>query len=436
MKSSEYDTIPILQQEKDILEMINAEMDNRLTIINSLETRSTGIQIQNKHVIGIKIDRSNLTKLPANIGSLNELKIIRIAGEKIVSLPDSINQLTKLEELYLTANKLNTIPENLRGLEKLRYLELSYNQLEEYPESINQLKNIEKLSLAGNKIRTIPQSIKNLKSLIELNLSDNLLSAFPKGIGNLSNLSVLNFKNNNFEEIPPYLALLENIKTLYMSRNPIKDEEEKRVLKEKSTLNASNAIKLILNHCKKKLEVNVLFNYARDEYDYFQILEIANYFVQQKEIEQVYIRDQNPTTKQSHHINNLTKSKFVLFFASKRSIESKYCLKILNAARKKTLPIIPIKGEDISWSILSKLGLSRILGFKFEPDKLDSLMSSLYEYIWEFKREIDLYDKQKFQQDKIKFNLKNTIRNLLQSTQFQKGVTNNKQEFNKLFEDS
>lgn len=57
--------------------------------------------------------------MPAGIGNLTQLRIFRIANNRVSSLPNSLCGLTDLETLELTNNRIGELPLGLFKLEKL-----------------------------------------------------------------------------------------------------------------------------------------------------------------------------------------------------------------------------------------------------------------------------------------------------------------------------
>ena len=100
------------------------------------------------------------------------------------------------------------------------------------------------------------------------------------------------------------------------------------------------------------------------------------------------------------------KSQLTLFFATKKSVfNSPDCKHEIELSQAQNLPIIPIKGEDVSWSDLSAIGLDRQLGFEYDPSKFEEFCNKLYQYIVDFKHQIDLIDKIDTEIETLKFKI-------------------------------
>lgn len=64
----------------------------------------------------------NFRQLPQAIGNVTQLRVLRVANNRIFSLPDSLCNLLDLETLELTNNRLGELPVTLFNLTKLRHM--------------------------------------------------------------------------------------------------------------------------------------------------------------------------------------------------------------------------------------------------------------------------------------------------------------------------
>jgi Leucine-rich repeat (LRR) protein len=149
-----------------------------------------------KTVTKVDLRCSRLTRLPAPIGNLVNLKFLNLSGNNLPILSESIGNLVNLEELYLAGNNLSIVPESIGNLVNLESLYLTGNDLTSLPESIGNLVNLEFLNLYENNLTSIPDSIGNLVNLVNLELDGNNLSSLPESIGNLVSLELLDLSGN------------------------------------------------------------------------------------------------------------------------------------------------------------------------------------------------------------------------------------------------
>ncbi|KAH0745201.1 hypothetical protein KY285_006858 [Solanum tuberosum] len=134
-------------------------------------------------------------------------------------LPEDIGSLSSLKKLHLKGNNFEHLPRSISQLGALRSLELSdCKRLTQLPEDIGSLSSLENLYLNGNNFEHLPQSISKLGALQTLELSDcKRLTQLPEDIGSLSSLKDLHLKGNNFEHLPQSISKLGALQTLELS---------------------------------------------------------------------------------------------------------------------------------------------------------------------------------------------------------------------------
>ncbi len=119
-------------------------------------------------------------------------------------------------------SELKRLPENLGNLKELLILELIHVRIKKIPTSIGKLKKLIFLRLYYNfDLYFLPESIGELSNLIDLFLKDNNLIRLPESIGNLSELTNINLKNNNITLLPESFKKL-NLCTIDLQGNPIR----------------------------------------------------------------------------------------------------------------------------------------------------------------------------------------------------------------------
>ena len=305
---------------------------------------------------------------------------------------------------------------------------MSQNQLTNIPDSLKNLINIKILNLSQNEFEVIPDAIGGLKSLEKLSLISNKLSSLPRSIGSLENLEYLDLRMNNFSELPGSIWSLENLKELYLENNLWDEESQKVITKE---------IPEILKYCRKNATLNIFLSHAVADFDYFKIEKISEILRGQNEIYQAFFCEEDLSGNIDDFMNErVPESQLLLFFASQKSVfNSVDCAHELDLARTHKIQIIPIKGADVSWGDLSKIGLSRELGFEFNESEFDNFCSTITDYIIKFKKDVDLFEPEEARLDKEKFKIRNTINNLIDSEDFIEKIKINIEELQQLFEE-
>jgi internalin A len=179
----------------------------------------------------LSIAQTDIGFIPSEIGELFRLHSLNLSSPlgrgKISALPEEIGSLENLLILYLAGNKLTSFPEKIMKLSKIFTLDLSGNSLEKVPYAITQLTSLEVLDLGGNlfygcnNIDELPKEIGLLTQLKNLNLSYNKLKSLPDEIYSLNRLETLNLKANRLKNISNRIALLSNIKHICLDQNEL-----------------------------------------------------------------------------------------------------------------------------------------------------------------------------------------------------------------------
>lgn len=149
----------------------------------------TEINLPNRGIEGV---------IPADIGLLENLKLLNLEGNKISgSVPKEITQLSKLEVLKLGSNCLGgEIPIGVSKMTNLEVLDISNNGIVgEIPSDIGKAKNLRHIYLNNNMIGgKIPESIAELKHIENIRLGYNqFIGPVSSKISNMGTLVGLNY---------------------------------------------------------------------------------------------------------------------------------------------------------------------------------------------------------------------------------------------------
>ena len=172
------------------------------------------VRSQNMDGSTVNLSRQGLTDIPEEVFYNENIKVLKLYGNKIEELPERIGELTSLEKLYLGKNNLKSLPESIGKLKNLKLLSVQYNDLEKLPESIGELTNLEQLILNQNNIEYLPESITQLKKLSMLQLKFNELKILPDSIGQCEGLEFIHLNQNLLKELPSSLGDLRKLREL------------------------------------------------------------------------------------------------------------------------------------------------------------------------------------------------------------------------------
>ena len=153
---------------------------------------------------------------------MTKLKLIR--NNLVGTLPDELGSLINLRELRLSSNELSgTIPD-LSGLTGLTRLELSYNELSGTIPDLGNLTSLQYMNLRNNELSGTIPDLSGLTGLRELTLIENKLTGKIPNLSGLTNLTRLELEDNLLSGEIPDLSDLTNLKYLYLSRNGLTGE--------------------------------------------------------------------------------------------------------------------------------------------------------------------------------------------------------------------
>lgn len=351
------------------LEITQANVD----IIKALHEKSIRISesVFEMHIeLGLPLEQIKLIR-----------EIINNRGQNIVR-GDIINKLDKpLDDLYRGGILLRVF----NG--KIVQLGLLDGRLEQLPESFGEIESLTKVNLSENKLKSLPESFGELRELREVVLSKNQLTSLPDSFVNLTSITKLDLSDNQFKEIPTQLWALKELTDLNLSNNPLSEEEQNVIQKVPD---------LVRDYLKVKATIVVFISHAVIDFGPYRVGDLVDYLGKQKEISQVFFCEADLAGNiDEWMLNAVQKSQLILYIGTNKSVfNSVDCDNELQLADKFSIPVIPLKGKDITWLDLAEKNLSRELGLEYDTDNFEAFCADVYRYIENFKREINLMEKE------------------------------------------
>jgi Leucine-rich repeat (LRR) protein len=394
----------------------------------------------------ISINESNLNSIPEWLRECENLELLSLSGNNITLLPNWLLNFKNLRKLIIRANPIELNQENFNICKALKdggtaYLHaissielyllhndipiehlILYNKieksrprtgsndynnikvkegqiiewqvvnrggftLESLPENFGILSKLQKLILRNSSIVSLPESFGEIEGLTEIDLSNNKLTSLPDSFVNLTSITKLDLSNNQFSEIPTQLWALKEITDLNLANNPFNPED---------LVVSQKVPDLIREYLRKKATIKVFISHAVIDFEPYRIRELVEYLEKQKEISQVFFCEEDLAGNiDEWMLDNVQKSQLILFIGTHKSVfNSPDCANELQLADKFSIPVIPIKGYDVDWPDLAEINLSRELGLQFDKDNFDAFCEDLYKYVENFKREINLMEKE------------------------------------------
>lgn len=217
-----------LSQNIGLSHFPNVYQNSKLKKINLIDNQVTldDLKPSSLNLEELILQRNKITRVPAAIGNLTELKKLSFNYNNISSV-EGIDKLQKLEELSFYQNKLTEIPAGVYALTNLKSIDLYHNEISKIDDRIADMRNLEILYLSNNQLSTLPETVGNLSKLRELYLSNNKLFVLPGSLRNLTNLTTLRVNQNKLSDFPEFIFDIPAIENLDVSSNSIRLIPEK-----------------------------------------------------------------------------------------------------------------------------------------------------------------------------------------------------------------
>jgi len=115
-----------------------AKEKNRHNTKNTLEDLyySGWYLVENREIVGLKLNRQGLTKFPEAILDMRHLKELDLSVNKIEQIPRKIYRLKNLKKLILSRNILTCLPNSVCSMKNLEILWLNSNEIQCLPQYI------------------------------------------------------------------------------------------------------------------------------------------------------------------------------------------------------------------------------------------------------------------------------------------------------------
>ncbi len=417
---------------KELEEMIGKP----IPIKRKVDGDTIGARIEDGTVTELSLFYCDLTDLPKSLGRLKSLRVLYLLWNKFERIPDVISELENLKVLDLDAIQLKSLPDSICKLKSLRTLYASNNRLKSLPACIGDLSSLRNLYLSGNQLTELPESMSKLQSLKRLFLQGNKFTTFPEVVTQIGSLQALNMVSNQLTKLPNTFWRLKNLKKLQVEDNPWDDDWESI---------SHNTLPVIMDYCRKNDTISIFISHAWIDQDTFRVIELDQNLEGRDEIYNVYICEKDLVGDIREFMDEMVpQSQLLLFIATSNSIKSEDCLHELALALTHKIEIIPIIDPDMEWEALNQIDLTaegkgffdlgEKKGFKFDLNNFTSFCDDLYDYILQFKREVNLYEPEKAEIDKQLLNLKQAIINFIDSPEVRDYIVRNFAKFEELFD--
>lgn len=159
----------------------------------------------------IHLNNLNLSQVPGILQELEGVKGFNFTDNAICEIPEWLYD-TGASELIFASNGFTKIPWEIGRMQNLKTLVFQSNAITEIPSSIAGIEGLKKLDLSGNQISAIPPKIGAMQSLETLLLTSNRIGSIPKQFAFASALKLVNLSENRIYLRPDFLH--EDIKLI------------------------------------------------------------------------------------------------------------------------------------------------------------------------------------------------------------------------------
>ena len=174
-----------------------------------------------KKLESLCLKSDQLKQLPNQIVSLSRLNYLEVIGSQMTELPVDFGNLSALRTIIFFRTQLQELPASFGKLNRLEVAEMDNNQLRKLPNDLSGLTNLRVLTLQGHQLSAFPKTVGELSAMEELYLGANQLGRLPNEIGNLRNLETLAIENNQIHSLPPWIGHFPKLQYLFVESNQL-----------------------------------------------------------------------------------------------------------------------------------------------------------------------------------------------------------------------
>jgi hypothetical protein len=189
-------------------------------------------QLRRGDLAGItRLDLSaNLSEFPEEIFALaDSLEVLNLSGNQLTRLPADLSRLHNLRILFCSDNPITEVPDVLGDCPHLEMVGFKSCRIEQVP-AASLPQRLRWLILTDNRVRHLPDELGNCSGLQKLMLAGNQLTALPQGLADCQRLELLRMAANRFETLPPWLLELPRLCWLAFAGNPCVGSRETAAL--------------------------------------------------------------------------------------------------------------------------------------------------------------------------------------------------------------
>lgn len=213
-----------------------------------------------------------------SIYSVETLNHLELSGFTALVLHPRISRLGALLQLILPHNGLKTLPAEIGSLDKLKLLDVSHNQIKELPPSLyslcslqtlllgynsltdvsfpdltgdTPLPHLQHINLVHNQLTQLPAVVYAVHSIMELLASDNSITSLQPDVGKLVALKQLELKRNKITALPYELMACSKLRSICLEENPLVDRRLLKLVVQQGPTKPRVVLEYITSHAPK-----------------------------------------------------------------------------------------------------------------------------------------------------------------------------------------
>ena len=175
----------------------------------------------------LDVSNNAITTLPPNSDEISKLRILNVAGNKLLSLPFELLVSLPLVEIDAARNRLGgaLFPSCVPGLPDLKTLDVANNALTSVVESgVIALPSLQYLNVTENRLIQLPDML-GWTELLTLTTAGNRLASLPETIFSSKKLRSVDISRNDIKKLDERLGLMDTLAVLRISNNPLRERK-------------------------------------------------------------------------------------------------------------------------------------------------------------------------------------------------------------------
>lgn len=173
----------------------------------------------------LDLSNNGISALPDSLGDLSNLQTLLLHSNRITSLPSTLFSSAALAVIDVSKNRLTgTLASNGISLPLLKSLDVSHNALMSVLDGIASMTSLESLNVAENRLESLPD-LSASANLITLTVTGNRVAAIHESLVALQQLKNVDLSRNDLKNIDERFGLLKNLAVLRVENNPLRDRK-------------------------------------------------------------------------------------------------------------------------------------------------------------------------------------------------------------------